>query len=249
MLLIRFRNRLATAAQWLCAPKYSGYCPVCESGTLFAAVGDWWREDLKCIRCGSSARQRALVAFLEQQFPKLSNLAVYEPASVAPVQHWLKKHSTHYTTSQFFSDRPFGRMHRGVRNESLEALTFADASFDLVISQDVFEHIEQPERAFREVARVLKPGGSHVFTIPYYPDQATETRVRMIEGQPISEFELEYHGNPVDEEGSLVFTRFGADLAAIIEDASGLTTTIHEMQNNQYGIEGECLLVFHSTFS
>ncbi|MEM7053250.1 MAG: class I SAM-dependent methyltransferase [Pseudomonadota bacterium] len=213
------------------------------------AHGDWWREDLKCVRCHSSSRQRAMVVFLQQNFPDLSNLSVYEPASVEPVQRWLKKHSRHYMSSHYFSDVPFGRRVNGLRNESLESLTFPNARFDLIITQDVFEHIERPKLAFREVARVLRPGGSHVFTIPYYPDQLTEIRVQMIDGEPVSTFELEYHDNPVDEKGSLVFTRFGADLIEIIKRVSGLTTTIHAMHDKRFGIEGESILVFHSTGS
>ena len=40
-----------------------------------------------------------------------------------------------------------------------EALPFADASFDHVLIRDVVHHLEQPERAIDEVARVLAPGG------------------------------------------------------------------------------------------
>jgi SAM-dependent methyltransferase len=38
-------------------------------------------------------------------------------------------------------------------------LPFADASFDVVTSYQVVEHIEQPEKAFAEMYRVCRPGG------------------------------------------------------------------------------------------
>ena len=44
-------------------------------------------------------------------------------------------------------------------NQNLEKLTYEDESFDVVITQDVFEHINEPFQAFKEIARVLKPGG------------------------------------------------------------------------------------------
>lgn len=46
-----------------------------------------------------------------------------------------------------------------------EALPFDDASFDLVISHDVFEHLRAPENTVAEVRRVLAPGGELVCTI------------------------------------------------------------------------------------
>jgi SAM-dependent methyltransferase len=47
-----------------------------------------------------------------------------------------------------------------------EHLPFAAASFDLVVSVWVLEHLETPERVFAEVARVLKPGGHFIFLTP-----------------------------------------------------------------------------------
>lgn len=42
-------------------------------------------------------------------------------------------------------------------------MTLEDESFDLVISQDVFEHLFNPELAFAEVARTLELGGAHLY--------------------------------------------------------------------------------------
>ncbi len=39
-------------------------------------------------------------------------------------------------------------------------------SVDLAYSRAVMEHLERPEEAYREIARVLKPGGVYVFTTP-----------------------------------------------------------------------------------
>ena len=44
-------------------------------------------------------------------------------------------------------------------------MTFQNESFDLFITQDVFEHVMEPNKAFKEIERVLKPGGAHVFTV------------------------------------------------------------------------------------
>ena len=47
-------------------------------------------------------------------------------------------------------------------------LPFPDASFDLVISTDVIEHIDDDVAALREMRRVLNPAGRIILTTPAY---------------------------------------------------------------------------------
>jgi ubiquinone/menaquinone biosynthesis C-methylase UbiE len=53
----------------------------------------------------------------------------------------------------------------GVRG-NLSDLPFPASHFDMVISRSVVEHLEDPQRVFREFARVLKPGGKVVIITP-----------------------------------------------------------------------------------
>ena len=48
----------------------------------------------------------------------------------------------------------------------VDALPFADESFDLVTCSWVMEHLADPRRAFAQIARVLAPGGHWVFLTP-----------------------------------------------------------------------------------
>jgi SAM-dependent methyltransferase len=46
-------------------------------------------------------------------------------------------------------------------------LPFADASFDVVTTLDVIEHIAERQDVVAEIGRVLRPGGSWIVTVPY----------------------------------------------------------------------------------
>lgn len=49
---------------------------------------------------------------------------------------------------------------------SVDALAYPEEYFDVVVSADVLEHVEDDARAVHEMARVLKPGGLLVAAVP-----------------------------------------------------------------------------------
>jgi len=52
------------------------------------------------------------------------------------------------------------------RNDVRDMKDIATASIDVAYSRAVMEHLEKPEAAYAEIARVLKPGGLYIFTTP-----------------------------------------------------------------------------------
>lgn len=46
-------------------------------------------------------------------------------------------------------------------------LPIEDSRFDTVVAIEVFEHLKSPSQALNEIARVLKPGGEIVVSIPF----------------------------------------------------------------------------------
>ena len=47
-----------------------------------------------------------------------------------------------------------------------DAIPYPDDTFDVVFADNVLEHLEHPDQVFREVARVLKPGGIFLTKTP-----------------------------------------------------------------------------------
>jgi SAM-dependent methyltransferase len=50
---------------------------------------------------------------------------------------------------------------------SVESIPCDDGRFDVVITQEVLEHVPDPFQAIREIARVLKPGGRAYVQLPF----------------------------------------------------------------------------------
>jgi len=180
-------------------------------------------------------------------FPRWRDLTIHESSPGLPSSLKLQRECANYTATHYFQNVPLGTEHQGYRCEDLEQQTFPDESFDLVITQDVMEHVLDFETAYREIGRTLRPGGAHVFTTPIYKGLMTsEVRaVRAPTGIAYVE-EPEYHGNPIDPTGSLVTIHYGADIGGIIYLASGLCTTIYEIFDRDRGLLGEFLDVLVS---
>jgi len=146
-----------------------------------------------------------------------------------------------YTASQYFNDRDFGKVINGFSNQNLENQTFEDCSFDIVITQDVLEHVINPDKAFAEIARTLKPGGAHIFTVPLVNKfQPTEKWAVLDENGNLKFLQKpEYHGNPIDPKGSPVTMHWGYDIADFIKKHTGLETEIFYIDDLNYGIRAE----------
>jgi SAM-dependent methyltransferase len=184
---------------------------------------------------------------LETFFPKWRDSIIHESSPGARgASPRLRAGCANYIPSQYFPDVTPGEMHRGFRCENLEALTFADESIDLHVTQDVCEHIFAPDKAFREIARTLRPGGAHIFTVPLVnKDQPTEFRARMNADGSVEHLVKppEYHGNPISEKGSLVTVHWGYDICEYIHSASGLYTQIVYIDALDLGIRAEFIEV------
>jgi SAM-dependent methyltransferase len=135
---------------------------------------------------------------------------------VTPFFKWLAQTypKLDITGSEFLGDNLTpGQIIDGVRNENLQNLSFKSASLDLVISNDVMEHVSSPMIAFMELARVMRDGSQALMTFPFSPDlHHSVTRAQILDGEIKHLIEPVYHGNPVSPDGSLVFTDFGWDI-------------------------------------
>lgn len=160
-------------------------------------------------------------------------MRVHEAAPGGAASERIRTRCCDYTHSYYgVADQPY---------EDLESLSFEDETIDLFITQDVFEHVLRPENAFREIARVLRPGGAHVFTVPIYDRRETLVRVDS-DGTVL--LDPDYHDSP--EGPALVVREWGLDLPAFVDDATGLRTSVYVPKSRWHGVAGEFLDVLVS---
>ncbi|WP_226989105.1 class I SAM-dependent methyltransferase [Desulfuromonas sp. TF] len=226
--------------------KNSGYCPTCREEVIFVAFEAWLRDHYCCSNCGSIPRERALMSAIDTYFPEWRNLTIHESSpGQRGASRRLSKECSRYIPSQYFPGREPGSIVGNSRCENLEALTFADESIDLHISQDVFEHVFHPSKAFREIARTLKPGGAHIFTVPLVQKNKPSCLQAYLgdDGEVCHLAPPVYHGNPVSDEGSLVTVKWGFDICRHIFEACGLFTHMVHIDDLSKGIRAELIEV------
>jgi SAM-dependent methyltransferase len=125
-----------------------------------------------------------------------------------------------YVESHYWDDAEPGEVRDGVTHQDLHRLTFDNESFDVVTSSHVLEHVAQPNVAFSELFRVLKPAGRLIFSIPipWPPPEHSTTRALVVGDQLQYLLDPVYHESPGGNP-SLVFTDFGTDIHKMLQDA------------------------------
>jgi SAM-dependent methyltransferase len=128
-----------------------------------------------------------------------------------------------YSFGEYFDNVKSGDYYNGVRCIDLQNMPFADQSLDIIVTEDILEHVADINRAFREINRVLRSGGSLLFTVPVHEKNPTVSR--------IGNKNQVYHGDPLREAGALVMTDFGNDIPQILGQY-GLT--VREVEGHRF---------------
>lgn len=182
-----------------------------------------WREWLVCPVTGLNNRLRAAVHLADSELGLLPSDAVYLTEQVTPLFRYLGSRYADLVGSEYLGEKlPRGATDsRGVRNEDLTRLTFPDESFDVLLSFDCFEHMPDFVAGMCEVARVLKPGGRMMWTVPFRADlELNLVRASVgADGECVHHEPPEYHGDPINAAGCLCFTHFGWEMLAQVKEA------------------------------
>lgn len=165
--------RFSALFSFLIRPFYIGNrveCPVCgRHFRKFLPYGYGEAMDNRmCPCCLSLERHRLIWLYLKQR----SNFfeASLKVLHFAPEQPFLKRFKAlknlDYTTADL--DSPIADLHLDVTNIDLP-----DDQYDVVICNHVLEHVNDVNKAFSEIKRILKPGGWAILMVPINPNVDT----------------------------------------------------------------------------
>jgi SAM-dependent methyltransferase len=202
-------------------------------------VGDDPREGLLAL--GLNARLRATLAVLAWH-PRAADvwgLRIYAHEALTPFALGLRGRYPRFVGSEYAKDAEAERALWPIPAVDIERSAFPDGGFEVVLSNEVFEHVPDLDAALRDTRRILCEGGWLVATFPFnWEAEATETRARLAPGGEVEHLAPpEYHGNPVDPEGgSLVFQVPGWDVLPRCRAAGFSTARMVFIGSARHGI-------------
>jgi SAM-dependent methyltransferase len=129
--------------------------------------------DKLCPRCGSIQRTRRLWQLLSDEFLK-DDIMILDFSPSRSIYRVMKKGDFSYVSSDlsgdFISDKAY----------NIKDIDSADETYDLIICYHILEHIDEDEKAMRELWRVLKKDGYCLIQTPYkdgeiYEDETIKT--------------------------------------------------------------------------
>lgn len=224
---------------------HTGRCNICGRDTqFFYDEKSLYRESLTCGECLTTSRYRSIARGVLQAIRELTGIEANSlaeldrNASSATLKIYETQQSFYYgncaypipdllakrkwievQTSTYRPQSRFGsRLGKNFTNQNLEQLTFADNTFNIVITSDVMEHVRLDKLAHQEIRRVLKPGGVYIFTVPHFRDRKESLeRVAVVDPAKPSEdqflMEPEYHGDSNSASGkALSYRAYGTEL-------------------------------------
>lgn len=236
-----------------------GFCNVCEEKVHF--LGDWlysngivpnYRERLVCPKCRLNNRQRLMGYLVKKQLEnlklRLPSPQIYCHEAVTAFYKWLVTSMPTAMGSEFLGFNLLsGSIINGIRHEDAMNLSFHDETIDLVISQDVFEHVPDLNKAISEVNRVLKSDGTILLSIPFdFKMTHSRQRASLYNGEVKYLSDAVYHGNPIDKKGALVFWDIGWNIFDLFAK-NDIHLEIIATRNLECGHLGDLPFIFRGT--
>jgi SAM-dependent methyltransferase len=207
--LVKIRRRVIPNLHHLAKSRVR-LCRCCNRYSMFLRFSEA-EEFTLCMRCGANLRYELLAEYLRERIAKDRPQAIWELDPSSVLRPLLQRAPLYHRTFYDPALPPGAERADGAAMQDVTQTTFPDEMFDLIVSSDVLEHVPDLERAFAEMRRILKPGGSCIFTVP--TNDATLRRAVVDPGGSVRHLlPPDYHSDPLNPRGILAFWSLGFDL-------------------------------------
>jgi SAM-dependent methyltransferase len=197
---------------------------------------------------GLLSRNRAVLKVLEGTYGSVEALTqqrIYLVEAISGFASWMRRRvgDQGLICSEFLDESEIPVS--DIPHQDLCELSFSNQTFDLVLCNELFEHVRDLGQAFSEIHRVLKAEGRLIATCPLafgQRDSILKARLNQETGEPDVIGEPEHHGDPVRPgQGSLVYRIPGWEILDQLQCAGFKMTAIHHICSWKHGILGSDL--------
>ncbi|MCU4182500.1 class I SAM-dependent methyltransferase [Bosea sp. BH3] len=156
------RSAIRRPSQFL--KKYpSRLCTICGYEGRFLDVGP--RPEARCPNCSSKERDRIMGLYLRRNGLDLSDKAVLHFSPERPFFRLWRRNPRYVA-----GDVKISKVANAVVD--ITDIQFDDGHFDYLICHHILEHVAEDAKGIDECLRVLKPGGSALFSVPLDQERA-----------------------------------------------------------------------------
>lgn len=132
------------------------------------------RDLTKAARCGEpsyvwrAGQTRRLAMILEAAGERLNGGVLENGCGIGMYVERLAPHCAFITGLEYDFERAIEARQRSenIVNAAGEYLPYPESCFNLIVSHEVIEHVQDDSLAIREMVRVLRPGGKIVLFVP-----------------------------------------------------------------------------------
>lgn len=173
----------------------------------------------RCLSCKGNGTGLGLAKAVQDLPWEGKEFKSWEMSTYGSTLDQLYKKGFSVTTSEFINGVQSGKTINGTLVQDAQHTSFNDETFDLITSNQVFEHIPEFNAVINECHRILKASGILMFAVPLYETSRTQRNAYIDSGNLIFLGTPEYHDSRIEGPGCTpVFWRFSInDITKIID--------------------------------
>lgn len=186
-------------------------CPL-HGNSVFVRLNDSMLG-VRCAICGAAPIATSIANVLTNHVPDFKKKKIYELSARGAFFEFLSRNAPNAVFSEYMDDVKPGDSVNGVLCQDVQNLTLDSDKFDVCTSTEVFEHVPDDVKGFKEIFRVLQDNGVFIFTVPLHDTDKTVNRVSLENGKMVYLMKPEYHDDSIRGVAEvLVYRDYGRDV-------------------------------------